>query len=208
MTNQLDKEYERVCNTLGDIVEHLPTLCSYAKQCDRILELGISICISTWAFLQGLSYEKRVGAKKLIGCDTKYHPNMEYVKSVAEQNHIEYTYHIQSDLTLDMAEIGEVDMTFIDTWHIYGQLKRELENFAPYTKKYLIMHDTEIDGIHGESIRDSHTIIQLSKTTGIPIREIVKGLWYAIDEFLGDHPEWIIDIVKKNNNGLTVLKRV
>ena len=27
-------------------------------------------------------------------------------------------------------------MTFIDTWHVYAQLKRELKKFSRFTNKY------------------------------------------------------------------------
>jgi hypothetical protein len=46
------------------------------------------------------------------------------------------------------------DLTFIDTWHIYGELNRELEKFSKTTNKYIIMHDTTIDEWHGETIRN------------------------------------------------------
>jgi hypothetical protein len=32
-------------------------------------------------------------------------------------------------------------------------LKRELAKFAPNTNKYIIMHDTTVDEIYGETIR-------------------------------------------------------
>ena len=44
-------------------------------------------------------------------------------------------------------------MVFIDTWHVYGQLKRELERYKNESRKYLVMHDTTVDGIYGEEIR-------------------------------------------------------
>jgi len=36
----------------------------------------------------------------------------------------------------------------------------------------------------------------------------LTGLWPAIREFLGTHPEWKIEKRFKNNNGLTILARV
>jgi len=50
--------------------------------------------------------------------------------------------------------------------------------------------------------------IKQSKETGIPIEEITKGLWHAIEEFLVEHPEWKIKERFRNNNGLTILCRV
>ena len=52
--------YNRLCkNNMSnknsiDIMEHLPTLCKYAKECNSILETGVRGCISSWSFLYGL----------------------------------------------------------------------------------------------------------------------------------------------------------
>jgi hypothetical protein len=50
--------------------------------------------------------------------------------------------------------------------------------------------------------------VQQSKQFHIPIEEICKGLWPAIEEFLKEHPEWRIEKRYTNNNGLTILTRV
>jgi len=102
----------------------------------------------------------------------------------------------------------EYDMIFIDTWHIYGHLKRELEKMHSYAKKYIVMHDTEIDKIHGESIRVGSNIKLQSIESGYPEEEITCGLQKAIDEFLQNHPEWRIKDQFTHNNGLTTLERV
>ena len=70
------------------------------------------------------------------------------------------------------------------------------------------MHDTQVDGEVGESIRACSDMQEESRLTGIPVEEIAKGLRYAIEEFLQSHPEWKIDLVKHNNNGIVVLKRI
>jgi hypothetical protein len=101
-----------------------------------------------------------------------------------------------------------VDLTFIDTWHVYGQLKRELAKFAPLTKKYIIMHDTTLDEIYGETIRMGWNPEQQSWETGIPVEEINRGLWPAIEEFISENREWVLKERFTNNNGLTVLTRV
>jgi hypothetical protein len=36
----------------------------------------------------------------------------------------------------------------------YGQLKRELAKFAPWAKKYIVMHDTTVDATGGEAVRE------------------------------------------------------
>ena len=37
-----------------DIMEHLPTLYKYAKECDSAFETGVRGCVSSWAFTLGL----------------------------------------------------------------------------------------------------------------------------------------------------------
>lgn len=203
----INHNYNRAATTPGDIVEHIPTLYEYAKNSETILELGVSMCVSTWAFVKGL-VDNNSSKKKLISCDIGYHENIEKVKEACTNSGIDFTFEHKSDLDLTFDE-GEIfDITFIDTWHIYGQLKRELAKFAPITRNYIIMHDTTIDAIYGESIRDRHDIPSLSLKTGIPVEEITKGLKYAIDEFLENNSEWEVELVKTNNNGLTVLKRI
>ena len=73
-------------------------------------------------------------------------------------------------MTLDFDK-EKFDLTFIDTWHVYGQLKRELTKFNKITNKYIIMHDTTIDGYLGESLRMGWDIFVQSSTTGMPIEE-------------------------------------
>jgi hypothetical protein len=69
------------------------------------------------------------------------------------------------------------------------------------------MHDTTIDEINSESVRNNHDINQKMSEFNFTYEEVTIGLGRAIDEFLKSNPEW--KIVKKltNNNGLTVLMR-
>ena len=79
---------------------------------------------------------------------------------------------------------------------------------AFFCKKYIIMHDTTVDEWHGETIRMRCNAQQQSIDSGIPLDEINKGLWPAIEEFLREHPEWKIEKRFVNNNGLTILARI
>ena len=118
---------------------------------------------------------------------------------------INITYEWKNNLLLDFKQ--NYDITFIDTWHVYGQLKRELTKFSKITNKYIIMHDTTIDEIEGETIRVGWDANKQSAESGIPVEEIRKGLMYAINEFLHDNPDWYVKEVFTNNNGLTILAR-
>jgi len=55
-------------------------------------------------------------------------------------------------------------------------------------RKYLVFHDTTTYGEVGQ----------------VPGS---RGLWPAIEEFLGENSEWTLSARVQNNNGLTILAR-
>jgi hypothetical protein len=54
----------------------------------------------------------------------------------------------------------------------------------------------------------SNKLDNIVNITKIPKHEILNGLQPAIDEFLIANTDWILDKQFKNNNGLTILKKV
>ena len=200
----IDKKYEYLCRDITDINEHLPTLCKYASECESVIELGVRGCISSWAFVKGLmennKTKKQILLNDITTCD------IDDLLNVTKDLDITVNYQWINDLELCVNE--NVDMTFIDTWHVYGQLKRELEKFSKITNKYIIMHDTTVDEFDGESIRCGLDIHNDSKVSGFPLEEITCGLWKAIEEFLHSNKEWVLHERYTNNNGLTILRRI
>ena len=200
----VNHKFQTLCKTQSDINEHLITLSKYASECESVFETGVRGCVSSWAFAHGLLHNgknnKMFFMNDIDNCDihellnaTKYLP-------------ILIDYQFINNLKLELSE--KYDITFIDTWHVYGQLKRELEKFAPNTNKYIIMHDTTVDEWLGETIRMNLNAEQQSAQSGYPLEEIKRGLWPAIDEFLNNHPEWVLHERFTHNNGLTILRRV
>jgi len=190
VTSFLPDMYTQLCNKKSDINEHLPTLRRYAEQCDTIVECGVRTVVSSWAFKV---------CKQLWMIDPERSPEVdEFLKLHKHAHFLE-----GSDLDVPLKKC---DLLFIDTYHVYGQLKRELERWHNSVSKYIILHDTEVDAEYGESIRCHHNIPQMSKLTGIPIHEITKGLKPALDEFLAT-TDWKIEEHFTNNNGLTVLSK-
>ena len=177
---QVRRNFEMLSRTPSDINEHLPTLFSYATQCESVIELGVRGCVSSWAFLYGLLHNNKHTKKILLNDITQC--NVSELVNVARSLKVDVNYVWVNDLELQVDDM--YDITFIDTWHIYGQLKRELDKFSKVTKKYIIMHDTEIDGIQGETIRNSWDAVKQSQETGFTLEEINSGLQKAIDEFL------------------------
>ena len=212
----LKEKFTLLCNTPSDINEHLPTLKLYAQECSSVFETGVRGVVSSYALLYGL-VENTNNTNKKIFLNDIHHCDIDEFRKIAETNSISVKYEWINNLELEFLPDETYDLTFIDTWHIYGQLKRELTKFSKITNKYIIMHDTEIDGIHGETKRPgglyndlyiNNTLTNIVNTTKIPKNEILNGLQPAIDEFLSINKSWILDKQYKNNNGLTILKKI
>jgi hypothetical protein len=65
-----------------------------------------------------------------------------------------------------------------------------------------------VDDVQGETIRNYWDAEKQSEDTGIPVEEICKGMWPAVEEFLNIHPEWVLEKRYEHCNGLTILKRI
>lgn len=198
-------KYEHECSHSSDINEHLPTLYKYANECNSVFETGVRGCVSSWALTYGLLTNNNNSPKYILFNDINECNIQELLNATSTEN-ITTEYIWKSNLLLGFDKT--YDLTFIDTWHIYGQLKRELEKFCKITNKYIIMHDTTADEWLGETIRNSWNAEEQSAVSGFPVEEINKGLWPAIEEFLQTNPEWILHERFTNNNGLTILKKV
>ena len=212
---RLNQKYNSLCRNeneqSSDIYEHLPTLSEYASNCESIIELGVRGVVSTYAFLNGLmnnsSNNKQLLMNDILPCD------INEVLEITTALPIDVRYCWINDL--EMTVNHNYDMTFIDTLHVYGQLKRELEHYCNITNKYIIMHDTTIDGESGELYRKGLSYEKLYQYAnnlggeiGIPANELLLGLMPAVREFLQNHPEWVMEKQYTNNNGLTILKRI
>jgi hypothetical protein len=207
MNNQISIIYNQLCNNPSDINEHLPTLSKYATECDSILELGVRGCISSWAFVNGLLNNNINNNKKKLFLNDIKNCNIKELLDCTSNTNLIINYKWCNDLDLDFKD-ETFDLVFIDTWHVYGQLKLELNKFSKITNKYIIMHDTTVDEIYGETIRCKWNAEEQSIESGIPVEEINKGLWPAIEEFLETNKNWKIKERFYFNNGLTILEKV
>jgi hypothetical protein len=177
---KLQEIYEEKCSIPSDINEHLPTLKKYAEECEHVTEMGVRWVVSTYALLMGKP-------KKMISYDINP-VNWEWIKDLVKE-HTDFEFKVGDTTKI---EIEETDLLFIDTWHVYDQLKIELEIHSNKAKKYIIMHDTTLFEYIGETIEGEL---------------VYQGLWPAIEEFLEDNNEWQLLERYENNNGLTILKR-
>lgn len=178
-----------------DINEHLETFKRYSQECDVVIEMGVRGIVSTWGFLMGKP-------KKLIGIDLfppeKFNGNQQEVYRIANEVGVNYEFRVGDTLN---CEIEECDLLFIDTWHDFLQLKKELNRHSGQVKKYIILHDTSSFGFNDEPSYDDYE--NQRKETNLS-----KGLNPAIDEFLFSNKNWYIHERFANNNGVTILKRI
>lgn len=176
----LQEIYESKCNETSDINEHLPVLKEYSSKCKHVTEFGVRSVISTYALMYGLP---KVLKSYDIDPIENHGTNRNDLIHLGKENGVEFEFIVADTRNL---EIEETELLFIDTWHVYDQLKCELDLHANKVSKYLIFHDTTTFGAVGE---------------GHPI-----GLWPAIEEFLTNNKNWSIETRLENNNGLTILK--
>jgi hypothetical protein len=203
---------EQIVNYLheypSDINEHFPALIKYGSECEHITEMGVRWITSTWAFLgcapnKLISYDMRNPSTWDIGepgendmIIQRGFNKIQDVYDVANEFGLNYTF-IQANV-LDV-EIEETDLLFLDTWHSYKQLKAELALHSNKVKKYIVFHDTTTfeytDETNYEELGDDW------KGEGI-------GIWKAIEEFLEENEQWILEKRFTNNNGLTIIKKI
>lgn len=173
-----ESEYQKAKKTPSDINENLYELYELAKECETIVEMGVRTGVSTRAFLNTNA--------KLLSLDISLNPQVQKLFDIAKQKG-KWVEYVQADVL--NIEIGKTDLLFIDTFHIYDQLKRELNLHGNKANKYIAFHDTYTFGLKGEDGKDE------------------KGLLSAVIEFVMENPHWRFHKYKTNNNGLTILKR-
>jgi hypothetical protein len=187
---KLDEIYTHLCNTPSDINEYLPTLKKYSEECEHITEMGVRWIVSTYAFLAAKP-------NKLISIDIKhpdsYGGDLNKASNVAKENNIDF--HFTLGDTLDI-NIEQTDLLFIDTWHAYDQLKKELNRHHSKVNKYIILHDTTLFAFKDEDTYASWGWVGSG-----------RGIWPAVEEFLEENKEWTILERHTTDPGLTVLKK-
>lgn len=174
-------KYLELKNTTSDINEHLETLFNYASECDHITEMGVRDIVSTWALLASKP-------KRMVSYDIVSPPNdnLNELFNLTKEYSLNFLFKLENVLN---ADIEETDLLFIDTLHVYEQLKTELYTHHKKVNKYIILHDTE-----------------LYKTVGEVPGSV--GLQPALTEFLDENQNWKVLEIKTNNNGLLVLVKM
>lgn len=187
---------------------YIKPLAEYAQGCEHITEMGVAIVCSTWAWLSAKP-------KRLVSVDYDHLCPIGEVREVAKDLGIDFEFVVGDTNHGVTAELNKhcpwlndgqhleyqkanpipyytcepTDLLFIDTYHRYESLKRELELHPPKARKYIILHDTVAYTPNGEG--------------GDPI-----GLMPAVREFLSANPQWQTEKEFSDWPGLYVMKRV
>jgi tetratricopeptide (TPR) repeat protein len=167
--------YKEACSKASDINEHLPTLFALAKECRHITEFGTRSAESTTAFLYAQP-------ERLVCYDLRKHAEVYHLEILAGRAKL--IFHLTNVLR---ETIEQTDLLFMNSWHVYEQLKEELRLHGSKVRKYIVIHQTSTFGTNGEG-------------------EGRRGLWPAIEEFLAEG-NFVIKDRYENNNGLMVLER-
>lgn len=166
--------YRAACATPSDIHEHLPTLYALARLCRHVTEMGTRAGVSTTALLFAQP-------ERLVCYDRMKYRQVDALRALAGRT--DFVFHEADVLRV---EIEETDLLFLDTWHVYDQLREELRLHAGKVRRYVALHDTTAFGERGEA--EGHA-----------------GLWPAVEEFLA-RGTFRLKERYTNNNGLTVLE--
>jgi hypothetical protein len=185
MIYNLEQLVNNLYQTPSDINEHFPTIIKYGNECDTITEMGVRGIVSTWGWL--------ACSPKFLKCYDLHNPSkwggdIQSVYDTAEAYNIGFEFIQKNVLEI---EIEETDLLFLDTLHVYSQVKQELELHSPKVKKYICFHDTTSYEFNGED------------------RKQGTGIWPAIEEFLEEKKdEWVLKERFTNNNGFTIIERI
>ena len=211
----LDLYVEHYLGVANEFSESLVTLRAYAQKCSRIFVLGQGSCTVLWPLMQGLHAgttptTNTTTTKSITASEATFHPNVDEVRKVASGLGIDYTFHQHPSLNFEVE--SEYEMLFIDTWHVAGQLKRELQKYGlgQPSLAYIILHGTLLDGSNAErkSVEGvGWDVIAHAQEHGMSEEEVNQGLGPAIDEFTAAHPEWMVEKKIEQGSGLTVLAK-
>jgi hypothetical protein len=192
-TLSLNQQFVQAVSKPSDINLLLPTIMYYASRCPHITEMGVRNVVSTWALLA-------TKPKKLISYDIHRQPEIDNVVQISKENNIDFTF-IEADVL--KVEIEMTDLLFIDTLHIYEQLKQELKLHASKARRYMMFHDTVTYGFKDEPTEWQTPEIMENYKQGE-----IQGLMPALMDFVREHEhEWDVVGTYPYSNGLTVLAR-
>jgi len=202
---RIRRRYNEKVREVSDIHQHLPFLRELSRSCTSICEMGVRRCVSSWAFLSGLD-ESPMLEKDLLCVDIVPADTSELARWGARLiPPVRVSMQVADSRKIVLPQV--FDLLFIDTLHVYGQLKAELWAHQEHVRRFIVLHDTEVDGDQGEVVRMGWDARKMARETGMTEEQITRGLRPAVEEFLATFPNWKLEKHFSNNNGLTILVR-
>lgn len=197
----------------SDINKFIPILYIYALNCKNILQLGLKKYDVLWPLMKGLVDNrvlpilKNFSGRKIVSVELNEPSQILEIQKLAQILQVDHEF--VSSQSLEYSPTEFYDMICIDTWHTYGQLKRELSKFSSLCKKFIIIHDIAIDGYNSEAVRLSQheSIEKQAKDNNMKLTEVCTGLLPAVIEFLEKNKDFEIDSAYTDHGGLIILKR-
>jgi tetratricopeptide (TPR) repeat protein len=196
------------CATINsDINEHCYILENYAKKSSKILSCSYRNNVVGYCFVKGLLDNLNTEVRELTCIDKYDYDTKDILRRLGK---IPVKYQFISGNVLEYIPKNKLDIIFIDTLHVYGQLIRELNHYAKYLESggIFILHDTTVDAEHGEALRTQMNLTELEKSTGFSQEELTTGLWPAIERFLEEISDFTLEHRYVHNHGLTILRKI
>lgn len=203
--SEIENHYNELTGAASDINQHLPVLRSLASECEHMTELGVRFVVSSWAFAMGGvdRIRNKLHFTYISGDITKQPQVNDFENVMKKCPAMKYQFIEGDDLK---TQYEKTDLLFIDTWHVYRQLIKELQHLSPLARKYIVLHDTSLFATRDEDIAGHGGKAEdASLYNGVAPK---SGLWVAVEDFLSQNKKWRVRNRLTNNNGLTILERI
>lgn len=225
---KVEAMFDRRRRTRSDMNQFMEPLRDLALKVDHVTEVGVRACVSCWAFATAKpAVFLQVDTQRLPGVDDlgalleRCSPTGNGARGGGDDDDaagrgggatggMRWEFFRESSLT---HAFEETDLLFLDTWHSYEQLHKELARTAHLVRRYIVMHDTE--SFEGKDEVDAGCDYRTGRaaspkcTPEFNQPDSPHGLWPAVQAFLESHPdEWALKRRYTESSGLTVLKRV
>lgn len=191
----------------GDIACNLPLVASWLRKAQpaHVTEIGVRWGVSSWAFARYAAERAAAGqpAAYVASDITKKETVAQLDAAMVGCPGVAYSFVEGDDLEVPA---WDTDFLFIDTWHTYKQLFRELDRWAPRTRSVLVLHDTATFG-HVDEGTEGHggKPVNASLFNGVAEK---TGLVAAYRDFLATPAGARWEVVEENGacNGITFLR--
>jgi hypothetical protein len=156
-----------------DYIEYLQKLDTILSDCNTYREIGTWQGASTSvALLKKINYVETID----ISFNT-IKPYLHIFQNFAKKENIKLITS-ETDSLKHKVEHA-VDFLLIDGYHSPKQVEKELNKYAPYTKKYIMCHDTTL----------------------------VSTIQKVVNNFLINNKDWVLESQSRNNVGYIVIKK-